>query len=73
LEKVINVLLPPAVEMDEGAAAIILEREGIDRGTLSGDLRGRLKRRVDDLRGQGKEVTPRSLEVIAILESPAPP
>lgn len=72
LEKLIERLLPPDEEMDEVSASIILEREGVDRSKLADELKGRVERRVEELRTQGKDVPQALLEVVAMLESHSP-
>lgn len=72
LERLIERLLPPDEEMDEVSAAIILEREGVDRSKLADELKGRVERRVEELRAQGEDVPQALLEVVAMLESHSP-
>lgn len=65
LERLIERLLPPDEEMDEISAAIILEREGVDRSKLADELKGRMERRVKELRAQGRDVPQTLLDTLA--------
>ncbi|HMF58033.1 MAG TPA: hypothetical protein VK619_16940 [Pyrinomonadaceae bacterium] len=67
LERLINKLLPSDEDMDEVSAAIILEREGVDRSNLGDDLKGRVVLRVEELRAKGKDVPQALLDTLAIL------
>jgi hypothetical protein len=69
LRKLLERLLPPNEEMDEVSAAIILEREGVDRSTLADELKGTVERRVEELRAQGKDVPQALLDTLNTLES----
>jgi len=69
LRKLIDKLLPQNEEMDQVSAAIILEREGVDRSKLADELKGRFERRVEELRAEGKDVPQALLDTLAILET----
>jgi hypothetical protein len=64
LERLIERLLAPDEEMDEVSATIILGREGMDRSRLADELKGRLERRVEDRRVQGKDVPQALLDTL---------
>ena len=68
LRKLIERLLPPNEEMDEVSADIILEREGIDHSTLVDELKGRVDRRMEELRTQGRDAPQALIDLMAILQ-----
>lgn len=69
VEKLYNALLGPDEDMDETAAAAILDEQGVDPLTLVADFQKRLESEVQSLEAQNKTVPPALLDALASLRA----
>lgn len=67
IDELIDQLLPSNEGLDTESAAIILGRQGYDRGRLASALKTRVERRVAAMRERGEVVPPELLNLIAHL------